>query len=41
MYYFEKPNATLVISVNRLDADNKSRSTPLLGIDAKVITSHL
>ena len=41
MYYFEKSNATLVISVNRLDADNKSRSTPLLGMVAKVITSHL
>jgi D-alanyl-D-alanine carboxypeptidase len=41
MYYFEKLNATLVIDVNRLDRDNKSQSTALLGVVAKVMTSHL
>jgi D-alanyl-D-alanine carboxypeptidase len=41
MYYFENLNATLVINVNRLDRDNKSQSTAVLGMVAKVMTSHL
>lgn len=41
MYFLEKLNATLVIDVNRLDRDNKSQSTALLGAVAKVMTSHL
>jgi D-alanyl-D-alanine carboxypeptidase len=41
MYYFEKLNATLVVNVNRLDRDNKSQSTAVLGIVSNVMTSHL
>jgi D-alanyl-D-alanine carboxypeptidase len=41
MYYFEKWNATLVINVNRLDRDNKSQSTAVLGMVSNVMTSHL
>ena len=41
MYYFEKLNATLVVNVNRLDRDNKSQSTAVLGMVSKVMMSHL
>jgi D-alanyl-D-alanine carboxypeptidase len=41
MYYFEKLNATLVISVNRLDRDNKSQSEAILGAVSKVMLSAL
>jgi D-alanyl-D-alanine carboxypeptidase len=41
MYYFEKLNATLVVNVNRLDRDNHSQSTTVLGMVSKVMTSHL
>jgi D-alanyl-D-alanine carboxypeptidase len=40
MYYFEKLDATLVINVNRLDRDNKSGSTAILGVVANVMTPH-
>jgi D-alanyl-D-alanine carboxypeptidase len=40
MYYFEKLDATLVINVNRLDRDNKSRSTAILGMVANLMMSH-
>jgi D-alanyl-D-alanine carboxypeptidase len=41
MYYFEKLNATLVISVNRLDRDNRSQSGMILGAVSKVMLSAL
>jgi D-alanyl-D-alanine carboxypeptidase len=41
MYYFEKLNATLVISVNRLDRDNESQSEAVLGAVSKVMLSAL
>lgn len=41
MYYFEKLNATLVISVSRLDRDNQSQSTAVLGAVSKVMLSAL
>ncbi len=41
MYYFEKLKATLIVNVNRLDRDNKSQSTAVLGMVAKVMMSHL
>jgi D-alanyl-D-alanine carboxypeptidase len=41
MYYIEKLDASLVISVNRLDRDNKSQSTPILGVVSKTILSAL
>lgn len=41
MYYIKKLDASLVISVNRLDRDNKSQSTPILGIVTKTILSAL
>jgi D-alanyl-D-alanine carboxypeptidase len=41
MYYFEKLNATLVVNVNRLDRDNKSQSSAVLGMVSKVMMSHL
>lgn len=41
MYYFEKLHATLVISVNRLDRDNESQSTAILGAVSKVMMSAL
>jgi D-alanyl-D-alanine carboxypeptidase len=37
MYYFEKLNATLVVNVNRLDRDNKSQSSAVLGMVSKVM----
>jgi D-alanyl-D-alanine carboxypeptidase len=41
MYYIKKLDASLVISVNRLDRDNKSQSTPILDIVTKTILSAL
>lgn len=41
MYYFEKLDLSLVISVNRLDRDNKSQSTAIFGIVGKTISSAL
>jgi D-alanyl-D-alanine carboxypeptidase len=41
MYYFEKMDLSLVISVNRLDRDNKSQSTAILGLVSKTILSGL
>ncbi len=41
MYYFEKLNATLVVSVTRLDRDNQSQSTAILGAVSKVMLSAL
>jgi D-alanyl-D-alanine carboxypeptidase len=41
MYYIEKLDASLVINVNRLDRDNKSQSTPILGVVSKTILSAL
>jgi D-alanyl-D-alanine carboxypeptidase len=41
MYYFEKLDLSLVISVSRLDRDNKSQSTVILGIVSKTILSAL
>jgi D-alanyl-D-alanine carboxypeptidase len=41
MYYFEKLDLSLVISVNRLDRDNKSQSTAILGLVSKTILSAL
>jgi D-alanyl-D-alanine carboxypeptidase len=41
MYYINKFDASLVISVNRLDRDNKSQSTPILGLVSKTILSAL
>ena len=41
MYYFEKLNATLVISVSRLDRDNQSQSTAILGAVSKAMLSAL
>src|SRR5262249_3439218 len=41
MYYFTDLDASLVINVNRLDRDNKSQSTTILGIVSKVIQSQL
>jgi hypothetical protein len=37
MYYVTKVDASFVISVNRLDRDNKSRSTELLNLISKAI----
>ncbi|MBV8726456.1 MAG: beta-lactamase family protein, partial [Candidatus Eremiobacteraeota bacterium] len=39
MYYFRKQNATLVVSVNRLDRDNKSQTDPILTLMIKAIGS--
>jgi D-alanyl-D-alanine carboxypeptidase len=39
MYYVAKLDASLVISVNRLDRDNKSQSTAILGVVSKAIKS--
>jgi D-alanyl-D-alanine carboxypeptidase len=41
MYYIQKLDASLVISVNRLDRDNKSQSTPIYAVVAKTILSAL
>ncbi len=41
MYYFSKLDASLIINVNRLDRDNQSRSTPLLGIVSKFLLANL
>ncbi len=41
MYYFNQLDASLVINVNRLDRDNKSRSEPVLGIVSKIMLSDL
>jgi CubicO group peptidase (beta-lactamase class C family) len=41
MYYFTNLDASLVISVNRLDRDNKSQSTAILDAISKVILSEL
>jgi D-alanyl-D-alanine carboxypeptidase len=41
MYYIQKLDASLVISVNRLDRDNKSQSTPIYSVVAKTILSAL
>jgi D-alanyl-D-alanine carboxypeptidase len=41
MYYFMKLDVLLVISVNRLDRNNQSRSEPILGIVSNVILSEL
>jgi D-alanyl-D-alanine carboxypeptidase len=41
MYYFEKLDLSLVISVNRLDRDNKSQSTAIFGLVGKTILSAL
>ena len=40
-YYFEKPDAAVVVSVNRLDKDNKPQTTPVLDAVFKVIRSQL
>jgi D-alanyl-D-alanine carboxypeptidase len=41
MYYFAKFNASLVISVNRLDRDNEGRTTPILALMTKTIREEL
>ena len=41
MYYIKKLDASLVISVNRLDRDNKSQSSPVLSLVSKTILSAL
>jgi D-alanyl-D-alanine carboxypeptidase len=41
MYYFEKLNLSLVINVNRLDRNNESQSTAILGLVSKTILSAL
>ena len=41
MYYINKLDASLVISVSRLDRDNKSQSTPILSLVSKTILSAL
>lgn len=41
MYYVAKLDASLVISVSRLDRDNKSQSTPILGAVTRTILSSL
>lgn len=41
MYYFEKPDASVVISVNRLDKDNEPQTTPVLQAVFKTIQSEL
>ena len=39
MYYFSKQDATLVVSVNRLDRDNKSQTGPILTLMIEAIGS--
>jgi D-alanyl-D-alanine carboxypeptidase len=41
MYYFEKLDASLVISVSRLDRDNQSSSVPVLGIVSQFLMDNL
>jgi D-alanyl-D-alanine carboxypeptidase len=41
VYYLEQPDAALVISVNRLDKDNKPQTTPVLQLMLKTIQSEL
>jgi D-alanyl-D-alanine carboxypeptidase len=41
MYYFEKLDLSLVINVNRLDRNNESQSTAILGLVSKTILSAL
>jgi D-alanyl-D-alanine carboxypeptidase len=41
MYYFPKFNASLAISVNRLDRDNEGRTTPILALMTKTIRGEL
>jgi hypothetical protein len=41
MYYFTKRNASLVVSVNRLDRDNRSQTTPILELMTKAIQTEL
>src|SRR5580704_3905205 len=41
MYYIEKLNLSFVINVNRLDRDNKSRSTAILDLVTQTILSEL
>jgi hypothetical protein len=41
MYYVKQLDASLVISVNRLDRDNKSQSTAIFGLVGKTMLSTL
>ncbi len=41
MYYVKRLNASVVISVNRLDRNNRSQSTPIFGLVSKVMLSAL
>jgi D-alanyl-D-alanine carboxypeptidase len=41
MYYFEKLDASLVISVNRLDRDNEKQSASIFDVVGKTILSAL
>ena len=41
MYYVEELDASLVISVNRLDRDNKSQSTAIFGLVGKTVVDAL
>jgi len=41
MYYVEKLDASLVISVNRLDRDNKSQSSPILELLTRALVPSL
>ena len=41
MYYFRKFNASLVISVNRLDRNNEGQTTPILALMTKTIRAEL
>jgi D-alanyl-D-alanine carboxypeptidase len=41
MYYIKKLDASLVISVNRLDRDNESQSSPIYTLVGKTILSTL
>jgi D-alanyl-D-alanine carboxypeptidase len=40
-YYFQKFDASLVISVNRLDRDNKGQTTPILALMTETIRAQL
>jgi hypothetical protein len=41
MYYVKEIDASLVISVNRLDRDNQSQSTAIFGLMGKAILANL
>ncbi len=41
VYYFEKPDAAVVVSVNRLDKDNKPQTTPVLKVVFKTVEAQL